>query len=232
MAARARAGGSAPARTRGRAGWPRSPSGRSRSSSSRSRSASSSRETRPSSSAPGERPSRCCCSWRPGTRTALPSGAASRGRSRPHRRGWRRAVSAVATDRHWLAAPRRLPRLLSGLAGNGVAVDLDSHLRLHGPAPRGRPELVTLVEQSGLRGRGGGSSPLFTLIGYEGVAPSRPRDPAVGDPTRRRAPWRRARLPGPESPARCCQTESRRTQPGGRAPPRRARLRAPSRARG
>jgi NADH:ubiquinone oxidoreductase subunit F (NADH-binding) len=68
-------------------------------------------------------------------------------------------VSAVATDRHWLAAPRRLPRLLSGLAGNGVAVDLDSHLRLHGPAPRGRPELVTLLEQSGLRGRGGGSFP-------------------------------------------------------------------------
>jgi NADH:ubiquinone oxidoreductase subunit F (NADH-binding) len=68
-------------------------------------------------------------------------------------------VSAAAIDRQWLAATRGLPRLLASLRGDRCAIDLDSHLRLHGPTPAGRPELVTLVEQSGLRGRGGGSFP-------------------------------------------------------------------------
>src|SRR5262249_21253555 len=74
------------------------------------------------------------------------------------RRGGR-AVSVAETEPEWPAASRGLPRLLAGVRGDGRAIDLDAHLRLHGAAPAGRPELVTLVERSGLRGRGGGSFP-------------------------------------------------------------------------
>jgi NADH:ubiquinone oxidoreductase subunit F (NADH-binding) len=52
-----------------------------------------------------------------------------------------------------------LPRVFAGLTGVRRAVDLDAHFSLHGPAPRGGPDLIDLVERSGLRGRGGAGFP-------------------------------------------------------------------------
>jgi NADH:ubiquinone oxidoreductase subunit F (NADH-binding) len=83
-------------------------------------------------------------------------------------------VSAAATEPDWPAASRGLPRLFAGLRGDGRAIDLDAHLRLHGAAPAGRPELITLVEQSGLRGRGGGSFPTGRKLAAVASSGARP----------------------------------------------------------
>ena len=60
-----------------------------------------------------------------------------------------------------------LPRLLAGL-GDGPVTALESHLDLHGPLrdlPRWeREELVELVGQAGLRGRGGAAFPVATKM--------------------------------------------------------------------
>jgi NADH:ubiquinone oxidoreductase subunit F (NADH-binding) len=63
------------------------------------------------------------------------------------------------------AAPAGLPRLLAGIPARG-ALDLEGHLALHGEIPppqqrgrRGASALIDLVEESGLRGRGGASFP-------------------------------------------------------------------------
>jgi NADH:ubiquinone oxidoreductase subunit F (NADH-binding) len=57
-----------------------------------------------------------------------------------------------------------VPRLLAGLAP-GRALALDEHLGVHGPAPLGRDafdlrELVALLEECALRGRGGAGFPV------------------------------------------------------------------------
>jgi NADH:ubiquinone oxidoreductase subunit F (NADH-binding) len=58
------------------------------------------------------------------------------------------------------AAPRGLPRLLCGLEASGAAMTLDRHAQVHGPLPHLSPhELIEVVEQSGLRGRGGADFP-------------------------------------------------------------------------
>jgi NADH:ubiquinone oxidoreductase subunit F (NADH-binding) len=68
-------------------------------------------------------------------------------------------VTAAAADRPRIAAPPRgLPRLLAGLDPEG-RVDLDSHLERYGALPHLGAELIALVEESGLRGRGGGGFP-------------------------------------------------------------------------
>jgi NADH:ubiquinone oxidoreductase subunit F (NADH-binding) len=64
------------------------------------------------------------------------------------------AASAVG------AGPRGLPRLLAGLDASGAAMTLDRHAQVHGPLPQLSPhELIEVVEQSGLRGRGGADFP-------------------------------------------------------------------------
>jgi NADH:ubiquinone oxidoreductase subunit F (NADH-binding) len=60
-----------------------------------------------------------------------------------------------------------LPRLLSVLS-SGEPVDFDRHLDAHGPLPDARElsakQLVSLVERSGLRGRGGAAFPTATKL--------------------------------------------------------------------
>jgi NADH:ubiquinone oxidoreductase subunit F (NADH-binding) len=56
--------------------------------------------------------------------------------------------------------PHGLPRLLAGLDSSGAAMTLDRHTQVHGALPRLSPhELIELVDQSGLRGRGGADFP-------------------------------------------------------------------------
>jgi NADH:ubiquinone oxidoreductase subunit F (NADH-binding) len=53
-----------------------------------------------------------------------------------------------------------LPRLLAGLRAAGQVLTALDHERVHGPLPpRGGPELIELLERSGLRGRGGADFP-------------------------------------------------------------------------
>ncbi len=64
--------------------------------------------------------------------------------------------------------PRGVPRLLAGIPADGRAVSLAEHLDGHGPLPFDRPrtahDLVALVEQSGLTGRGGAAFPVATKM--------------------------------------------------------------------
>jgi NADH:ubiquinone oxidoreductase subunit F (NADH-binding) len=58
------------------------------------------------------------------------------------------------------AGPRGLPRLLAGLEADGAVMTLDRHAAVHGALPHLSPhELIEVVEQSGLRGRGGADFP-------------------------------------------------------------------------
>ncbi len=67
------------------------------------------------------------------------------------------------------AGPSGLPRLLSGLGTDGTAVTLSEHTDRYGPLPAiSSPELIELVERSGLRGRGGAGFP--TAVKLRAVA--------------------------------------------------------------
>ena len=66
-----------------------------------------------------------------------------------------------------MRAPSGLPRLLSGLDASGVPIDYDRHERIHGPLPS-PSNLISIVENSGLRGRGGADFP--TAIKLRAVA--------------------------------------------------------------
>lgn len=58
------------------------------------------------------------------------------------------------------AVPRTLPRLLSGVRVGAGPLSYADHLRIHGSLPdASAASLVQLVEQSGLRGRGGAGFP-------------------------------------------------------------------------
>jgi NADH:ubiquinone oxidoreductase subunit F (NADH-binding) len=81
-------------------------------------------------------------------------------------------------------APSSLPRLLLGVRAGGPALTLREHLDLHGPRPHLRSgrqggELITLVSESGLRGRGGGAFP--TAAKLAAVARSRRRAVVVAN---------------------------------------------------
>ena len=67
------------------------------------------------------------------------------------------------------AARQTLPRLLLGVRPGGAALTLREHLGFHGPRPHLRPgrhggELITIVSESGLRGRGGAAFPTATKL--------------------------------------------------------------------
>lgn len=73
-----------------------------------------------------------------------------------------------------MTAPAGLPRLLAGLDASGAPLHLDAHTRIHGPL-RGVPDLIEIVQRSGLRGRGGADFP--TAVKLRAVAGR--RDPTV-----------------------------------------------------
>jgi NADH:ubiquinone oxidoreductase subunit F (NADH-binding) len=66
-----------------------------------------------------------------------------------------------------------LPRLLAGLRRGGEPLDLDAHLAVHGRLPVASG-LIELVEDSGLRGRGGGSFPAGRKLSAVASARRRP----------------------------------------------------------
>jgi NADH:ubiquinone oxidoreductase subunit F (NADH-binding) len=71
-----------------------------------------------------------------------------------------------------------LPRLLAGVDPQGAPMMLAEHERIHGPMPRHAPaDLIGIVEQSGLRGRGGADFP--TARKLRAVAEARDRHRAV-----------------------------------------------------
>jgi len=78
-------------------------------------------------------------------------------------------VSALAAE----ASAGALPRLLEGAHADGTAVSLDEHLFRHGPVGR-VDDLVQLVEESGLRGRGGAGFPTGTKLRAVASAGGRP----------------------------------------------------------
>jgi NADH:ubiquinone oxidoreductase subunit F (NADH-binding) len=65
-------------------------------------------------------------------------------------------------------APTGLPRLLSGMTATRGAIDLATHRARYAPPPRtsrrARHELIDLIGESQLRGRGGGSFPAATKL--------------------------------------------------------------------
>jgi hypothetical protein len=72
-----------------------------------------------------------------------------------------------------------LPRLLAGVATHG-SVGLDAHLQIHGELPHERrrrrrePQLIELIERSGLRGRGGAAFPTAMKLSAFARARRRP----------------------------------------------------------
>ncbi len=67
------------------------------------------------------------------------------------------------------AGPSGLPRLLAGLGTDGAAMTFSEHTERYGPLPAvSSPELIELVERSGLRGRGGAGFP--TAVKLRAVA--------------------------------------------------------------
>jgi NADH:ubiquinone oxidoreductase subunit F (NADH-binding) len=77
------------------------------------------------------------------------------------------------------AAPRGLPRLLASVRDDGRPASLEEHVRRYGSvrdAVTG-PELISLVEASGLRGRGGAAFP--TGVKLRAVATQRQRPVVV-----------------------------------------------------
>ncbi len=66
-------------------------------------------------------------------------------------------------------APTALPRLLAGVRSDGRPTSLSEHLSRHGPLPARRDRgpdfgVISLVEASGLRGRGGASFPTASKL--------------------------------------------------------------------
>ena len=93
-------------------------------------------------------------------------------------------------------APTPLPRLLAGWLDTGEPADLEQHLRRYGELPRaqfagrrGAGQLLELIEDSGLRGRGGAGFPTARKMAAVLDAATARRRPVVvangceGDPT-------------------------------------------------
>lgn len=72
-------------------------------------------------------------------------------------------MTAATASVEYPVAAERLPRLLAGLRSDGTHLSLDAHVRLHGPLNPMR-DLVSLVAQSGLTGRGGASFPVAVKL--------------------------------------------------------------------
>lgn len=71
-------------------------------------------------------------------------------------------MSVPAPTRSGASAAPSLPRLLVGLAGGGRSAGLDAHLERYGAhgASHVRADLIGLLEESGLTGRGGAAFPV------------------------------------------------------------------------
>jgi NADH:ubiquinone oxidoreductase subunit F (NADH-binding) len=88
-----------------------------------------------------------------------------------------RAMSATE-----IAGPPGLPRLLAGVTSAEAPTTLDDHLAVFGQLPTpGAVDLPTLVEASGLQGRGGAGFPTATKL--RAVAARRGRPVVVGNGT-------------------------------------------------
>ena len=68
------------------------------------------------------------------------------------------AASAWEDTMMPVAAPSGLPRVFSRLPREGRAATLEEYLVQHGPVPR-HQDLLSVVEASGLQGRGGAAFP-------------------------------------------------------------------------
>ena len=94
-------------------------------------------------------------------------------------------MSSAVADRSWAAPPTGLPRLLAGVSPEGRQASLEHHLAAYGAAPHAGPELIDLVERSGLRGRGGGGFPTgrkLAAVASQGGRPVVVVNAAEGEP--------------------------------------------------
>ena len=94
-------------------------------------------------------------------------------------------MSSAVADRSWAAPPAGLPRLLAGVSPDGRQASLEHHLAAYGAAPHAGPELIDLVERSGLRGRGGGGFPTgrkLAAVASQGGRPVVVVNAAEGEP--------------------------------------------------
>jgi NADH:ubiquinone oxidoreductase subunit F (NADH-binding) len=73
------------------------------------------------------------------------------------------SVSSLAHPESQGARPS-LPRLLHGVRPGGAAITLREHIGLHGPRPSLGSGLITMLSESGLRGRGGAGFPTATKL--------------------------------------------------------------------
>jgi NADH:ubiquinone oxidoreductase subunit F (NADH-binding) len=68
-------------------------------------------------------------------------------------------MTVSAARRAGAPAPIGTARLLAGVRPDNRAVTLDEHIAAYGPLPAAGPQLIDVLEASGLRGRGGGGFP-------------------------------------------------------------------------
>jgi NADH:ubiquinone oxidoreductase subunit F (NADH-binding) len=73
-----------------------------------------------------------------------------------------------------VAAPEGVARLLAGIRSDNRPVGLAAHTSLYGPLERGTRDLISAVQASGLRGRGGGGFPCGDKLAAVASQRSRP----------------------------------------------------------
>ncbi len=83
-------------------------------------------------------------------------------------------MAAPMLRRAPVAAPDGVARLLAGVRDDGRPLSLQEHLAVYGPLEHHGAELVSILEASGLRGRGGGAFPTGTKLGTVAAQRGRP----------------------------------------------------------
>ena len=82
-------------------------------------------------------------------------------------------MTASARSRPFVDAPAGVARVLAGVRDDGRPVSLQEHVRVYGPLEP-RPDLVSALESSGLRGRGGGAFPVGQKLAAVAAQRDRP----------------------------------------------------------